>query len=178
MHWRVHDLAPSRGLDSPRRGSRRPSALACVVHAVALGLIAGTAGCADGEGDDANDDGPRCAEIDVTSCTPSYPAEFDRVMSETLVPRCSVPGGACHAEADAAGAAGGLLVTDDADAVHAILTDEGRTEPFVTPGDPLCSPMMERIDTEDSARLMPPASPLDEGVRCSIAQWIDGGAAR
>jgi hypothetical protein len=38
---------------------------------------------------------------------------------------------------------------------------------------------MVRLDTDDTAFLMPPGSqPLDEDVRCSIAQWIASGAPR
>lgn len=107
-----------------------------------------------------------------SACTPLYQPSFDRVFAETLEPRCAVSGGACHGQAGASGAGGGLVLSDMA-GTHATLVDEG----FVVPGDAACSALMVRLDTDDPGLLMPPGSqPLDEAERCAVAQWIEAGA--
>jgi len=126
------------------------------------------AGCPGG------DDGlPACIEFDSEACTPLFSPTFDRVHAEVLAPRCGLAGGSCHGEPDADGAGGGFVV-GDADATHDVLLDG-----FVEPGDPSCSLLMVRLNTDDRDDVMPPGSqPLDESIRCSIAQWIAAGAER
>jgi hypothetical protein len=149
-----------------------PSSSAVAWLVTAAGLVGGC------EPDDPNDDGaPACIDFDVEQCTPQYAPEFERIFTETLVPSCGVAGSACHGASDAAGAARDLHITE-LDATYAMLRGEGGVE-FVTPGDPSCSLLMVRMNTDDPARLMPPgAQPLREGVRCSIARWIAEGAQR
>ncbi len=152
--------------DGGTMGDRRPRFGAPLIVTVALGLFA----CDRDAPDDAL---PACIEVDVATCSPQYPAEFHRVFTETLQPRCSM-GASCHGQADVGGAQGGMLVTD-IDATHAALVDGG----FVVPGDPSCSPLMVRLNVDDELLRMPPgAQPLDVNVRCSIARWIADGAAR
>lgn len=123
-------------------------------------------------GDD-TDDGSSCVTRDASACTPLYEPTWDRVFSQTILPRCGTPGSACHAEPTAVGAGGGFVVTDMA-ATRAALLDDG----FVVPGDASCSLLMVRLDTDDDSLRMPPgAQPLDEAERCSVAQWVANGAA-
>lgn len=137
--------------------------------AVAIGLagVMQTAGCGD--------DGPaasECVDRDASACMPLYEPTWDRVYSETIAPSCTGPGMACHSSAEASGAGGGFVVSDQA-STHAALLDNG----FVEPGDESCSALMFRLDTTDTTQLMPPGSqPLAEGERCAVAQWIADGA--
>lgn len=133
---------------------RRLAALAC---------LAVLAGCPA-------DDEVVCAEIDVTTCTPTYTPTFDNVFSRTLQPTCGVAGGSCHGPD---GAKGGLVLAE-ADAAHAALLD-GRVEP----GDAACSLIVRRLESTDRGFRMPPgSSALSAGERCAIEQWIEAGAAR
>ena len=133
-------------------------------------MVISLSGCPD-DGDGSSP--PECADFDADACTPQFAPEFDRVFEQVLMPRCGVPGSACHAEAGAEGADGGLVITD-VDSTHEILLNG-----FVEPSDVACSPLLVRMNTDDSDFLMPPGSqPLDEDVRCSIAQWIASGAQR
>jgi hypothetical protein len=137
---------------------------------VLLGWCASLAGCPDDEG------APACLELDVEACAPLYPPRFDQVYTETLEPRCSVAGGSCHANPEAIGAAGGFWF-DTPERAHDILLEERAAGPWVIPGDAQCSPLMHRLDSDDPFFVMPPGSqPMSLGVRCSIAQWIEGGA--
>ncbi|MEM7159069.1 MAG: hypothetical protein AAF799_39900 [Myxococcota bacterium] len=140
-------------------------------------LIAMVVGGLPACGGDDTDDGAapsNCVERDATACTPLYEPTWDRVFSETLQPSCGVPGGACHGDSTAIGASGGFLITD-MDATHDMLLNGG----WVEAGDEQCSPLMFRLDTDETSLLMPPGSqPLDENERCSVAQWIAQGANR
>ena len=134
-------------------------------------MVISLSGCP--EAGDGDGDPPTCADFDADACTPQFAADFESVFDEVLMPRCGVPGSACHGEAGADGAGGGLVISD-ADSTHEILLGG-----FVEPSDPVCSPVMARMNTDETAFLMPPGSqPLDEDVRCSIAQWIASGAQR
>jgi hypothetical protein len=128
----------------------------------------------DGGGDDGDDgDAPACVTRDADACTPLYEPSWERVFAETIVPRCGPAGGACHGQASAAGAAGGLVVSDLA-ATRTVLLDDG----FVVPGDAACSELMVRLDTDDDARRMPPgAQALDEAERCAVARWVAHGTS-
>jgi Planctomycete cytochrome C len=139
----------------------------------AMMLAAALLGSAcDGDSGDSDDDGASCVVRDASACTPLYEPTWERVLTETITPRCGTPGSACHGEPTATGADGGLVVSEMA-ATHAALLDGG----FVRPGDAACSELMVRLDTDDDAQRMPPgAQALAESERCSIARWIEDGA--
>ncbi|MBX7080242.1 MAG: hypothetical protein K1X88_13690 [Nannocystaceae bacterium] len=143
-----------------------------------LGAVLGTPGC---DGDDGGDDGeqplPRCVEVD-TACAPLYQPVYDEIYTRTLVAKCATGGGSCHASGDALGAADNGLAFVDADASHALLTQDRGDDTFVAAGDPGCSGLMVRLTIDDAVRGMPPGAPLAEGERCTIAQWIEAGAPR
>jgi hypothetical protein len=134
-------------------------------------LAAALCACScDGGADDGNV--PACVSRDASACMPLYEPSWDRVFTETIAPRCGTPGTACHGQASAAGAGGGLVVSDMA-ATHAALLDGG----FVVASDEACSELMVRLDTSDAALRMPPgAQALDEPERCAVARWIADGA--
>lgn len=141
------------------------------VRWVALGVVLALApGCEPGGGDEG--DAPACIELDEMECTPLYEPTYANVFAQTILPRCGVSGSACHGQANAAGADGGLVISDAA-ATHAALLDGG----FVEASDPACSEVVVRTEIDDDALRMPPgATPLPDGERCAMQQWIREGA--
>ncbi len=150
----------------PSRSAASRSQLVMLVAALVLG-----SGC-DGGDDDDGDDGSACVPREASACTPLYEPSWDRVFSQTIVPRCGTAGSACHGDSSAAGAGGGLVVSDLA-ATRAVLLDAG----FVVAGDAACSTLVVRLDIDDDTLRMPPgAQALGEGERCAVAQWVENGA--
>lgn len=141
-----------------------------------LGSLLAIAACDDDSGDD--DDGalPACIEVDPAGCAPLYPPTFDNVYAQTLVPDCSTGGGACHANAEALGAADhGLRFTDPTTA-HALLVEDRGDATFVRPGDASCGVLTVRLRTDDDVLRMPTGSMLIDTELCSVLQWIENGA--
>lgn len=67
----------------------------------------------------------------------------------------------------------------DADTAYGSLLGAGGGAARVVPGDPDCSPLMQRLESTDPAKRMPLGEDnLPEGVRCAIRRWIQEGAAR
>lgn len=133
-------------------------------------------------GDDGSDDGeaalPDCVDYDVDACAPLFAPSFDEIHTRVLVPQCTGGGSACHFDADALGAEANGLALLDADAAYAGLLEDRGDATFVTPDDARCSALFVRLVVEGDRRSMPPGAPLADGERCSIAQWIAGGAER
>ena len=128
----------------------------------ALSLLALTA-CPSGE-----PPAPSCLEPLSLECSPLYPAEFDQVFSQTLLPKCGVGNGNCH---DATGAKGGLVFRDQAQAYDALI-GPGR----VLPGDAECSLLVWALAGHGTILEMPPGAPLSAAERCAITQWVASGA--
>jgi len=105
----------------------------------------------------------------LTDCQPLYEPNFEQVYANTIARSCGVGGGSCHS---AEGAKGGLAFAD-IDSSHDQLLQE-----TVVPGDASCSPLMARLNTDDSLLLMPPGRALSLEERCAVAAWIDRGANR
>lgn len=141
-----------------------------------LGTIAG-GGC-DGGADDGTTLAPACVEVSPSSCAPLYTPSFDEVYTRTLVPSCASGGGSCHGNADASGAEAHGLFVDDADATHARLLQDRGDDTFVVAGDAACSSLVVRLVVDDDVLRMPVGTSLSEGEICSVAQWIENGAAR
>ena len=149
------------------------AALALTTSMYALGA------CAD---DGASTGGaiPDCIELDldVQSCAPLFPATYERLHQEVFAgldgqSGCAAGGSACHANADAAGAGGGMIFNADADATYDAVSM------FIEAGEPACGPLSVRVHSDDAAIRMPPGdSALAEGARCALAQWIAQGAPR
>jgi len=113
-------------------------------------------------------DDDACIDVDLT-CQPLYDPVFDEVFTRTLLPKCGVPGSACHGDS---GRQNGLgFVTAD-EAYDLLLASR------VVPGDPGCSLIVRRIESSDSSFVMPPGAPIAAAERCAIIQWIADGAQR
>jgi hypothetical protein len=125
--------------------------------------------CTPAEDDDESDSGaPACVDIDYSGCALLYPATYSQVWAQTLAPSCGGGGSACH-ETNTA------LRFQDPSETHQQLLDGG----FVVAGDPACSHLLVRLESDDPSVRMPPGNtPIAEGARCSIATWIANGAAQ
>jgi hypothetical protein len=104
------------------------------------------------------------------SCAPLYEPTFENVFDNTLKPTCGLPGRSCHATE---GRKGGLFFAE-ADEAHELLVEGGRVEA----GNPACSLIMRRLESEDPSYQMPPGRQLSAAERCAIQQWIENGAMR
>jgi hypothetical protein len=140
----------------------------CVVASLAL---LGLAACAPPPLD--------CVQPLDLSCAPLYPPTFDDVFHDTLLPKCSTGGGSCHTPT---GHMAGLSFdkNNEDDAYQQLLmpstTIPGRFR--VIPGNASCSELVERIYSNEDYWHMPRGAQLADGEKCSIAQWVEGGALR
>lgn len=152
----------------------------CILSALSLCAAA----CGDDDADGGEPGGPAagmdappaCLDALELDCAPTFAPTFERFFENQLSSTCggAGTGGSCHAE----GGLGGLVL-DDADAAHAALLDDGREGgALVLPGDPECSPLMMRLESDDPMFVMPVGGKLDEGARCAVRQWIANGAQR
>ena len=127
-----------------------------------LALTVSLLACTDDGGDD--ESAPQCVEIDYDDCALLYPPTWDQVWTQTISTTCSGGGSACHA-GDV-----GLTFGDQATAYEGLMHE-------IVVGDPGCSHLMVRLESDDPNFRMPPGNtPIPAGARCSIATWIANGA--
>ena len=112
----------------------------------------------------------------TTSCAATYaPPTFDTIFTNIFQPNCAVGTGTCHTSDFAAG---GIVFADASHAYDTLLGADGGT-PFVLPGDPGCSTLMKRLESNDPSYHMPRGPTfLSLADRCTIVQWIGEGAQR
>ena len=60
----------------------------------------------------------------------------------------------------------------------AALLEPADTEPRVFAGDPGCSPLLQRLHSDDTALQMPPGTPLSEPELCAVVRWVAEGGLR
>jgi Planctomycete cytochrome C len=118
-----------------------------------------------------DDQGAVCLDELPLDCQPAYQPTFENVFDNRLGMTCgaSTTGGSCHSEQ---GAMGGLVLQNADDAHDALLGSA------VLPGDPECSPLIRRIESDDPNFMMPPGNKLSAAERCAIRQWVAQGAKR
>jgi hypothetical protein len=124
-----------------------------------------------GAGDDT--DSLRCVASLPTSCAPDLDPTFDSLYTNVISQRCgtSDSGNTCHGKNG--NAQSDLKLTDANTAYQALLGSR------VIPGDAHCSPLMERLESDDPAKRMPRGeNNLAAGLRCAFQQWIEKGAPR
>ncbi|MCS6915949.1 MAG: c-type cytochrome domain-containing protein [Myxococcales bacterium] len=108
------------------------------------------------------------------ACMPLYAPDYDEIFARTLTRSCAQPGPACHAPE---GARGGLVFAEAESSYQRLLGQTGRPA-LVQPGQAGCSPLVQRLESTDPRRQMPPGAPLPVAERCAIVQWIERGAPR
>ena len=123
-----------RHITDVRRGSAR----------AALALLFCGVGC---NGETSADGVPECTDValDVEGCSLLFQPTFDNVFDQVLKPTCGKEGGACHGDSEALGAMNGL-VFEEIDGAYDNLIDGG----YVTPGDPICSELVVRLESRRS----------------------------
>ncbi len=163
----------NEGKSCARGVSTRTRARAWLGLAVALAIVASTGSSACSGSSAATD--PPCVTGLTTTCAATYaPPTFDAIFMNILQPNCAVGTGTCHTSDFAAG---GIVFANESGA-YATLLGAGGTA-FVIPKDPGCSTLMKRLESSDPSYHMPKGSTfLSAGDRCTITQWIGGGAAR
>ena len=139
-----------------------------------LAVMFALAGCSGGSDNaDASIDPPCVTGLDA-GCMASYsPPTFDTIFTNIFQPNCAVGTGTCHTSDFAAG---GIVFADAGAAYDTLLGVDGGT-PYVLPGNPGCSTLMKRLESNDPNYHMPRGPNfLSAGDLCTIVQWIAGGA--
>lgn len=112
---------------------------------------------------------PSCFSVDTT-CAPLYTtATFAPVYGMTISRSCGPTNGSCHS----ASGDSGLSFASEQAAYDNLLAH------YVTPGDPSCSEFIVRTSSTGKDYTMPKgSSALVPAERCSLIQWVQGGAPR
>jgi hypothetical protein len=136
----------------------------------AAALWLATAGSACG-----GEETSECLPEPLAACTPEINTDFASIHRALFAQRCGTTGGACHGSE---GRKGNLVLADADTAYDALLGMDG-TPARVSPGDPACSLLLQRLESDDPAKRMPLGeNKLSEGLRCAVRTWIEAGAAR
>lgn len=116
-----------------------------------------------------------CLPEPMAACTPEINTDFASIHRSLFARRCGTTGVACHGPE---GRNGDLVLSDPDTAYKALLGQDG-TNARVTPGDPACSLLLQRLESDDPEKRMPLLEDkLSEGMRCAVRTWIEGGAVR
>jgi hypothetical protein len=134
-----------------------------------VGLVLVVGGCTDPH------DGTATAclpEVDA-GCELTFLPTFDAFYGNHIERGCAA-GAPCHGE----GARSGLVLAGGPDAAYAALLGEGDGRAYVVPGDPGCSELVQRLESDDVDFVMPRGEPLPDGAQCSVRTWVENGAER
>jgi Planctomycete cytochrome C len=141
-----------------------------------LAVIGWSAACGGDDGEDSVDL-PCVADLPAT-CAPAFTPTWTNVYANVVRQSCGGVGSgtSCHAPE---GKQGGLELSSS-DISYASLLGELDGRPRVLPGDPACSILMERLETDDEELRMPggESQPLSAATRCAVQQWIEQGAEK
>lgn len=159
---------------STSTGARPPEHCRVFLQVFTVSAVIGwsvACGGDDGHGPDL----PCVADLPAT-CTPAFDPTWDNVYANVVRQSCGGVGSgtSCHGPE---GKQGGLELSSSEIAYSSLLGElDGR--PRVLPGDPACSILMERLETDDAELRMPrgAAQPLSAATRCAVQQWIEQGA--
>lgn len=106
-------------------------------------------------------------------CKPGIDPTYTQIYSQIFTKSCA--GNACHG---AMGTQGGLGLFNADTAYDQLLgKTDGRMR--VEPGNPACSILMERLNSDDESFRMPyRGTKLEPGLLCAVQKWIESGAAK
>jgi len=143
--------------------------------APALVLVFAVVGCA-GEPEESD----VCVETIGLECTPAYEPNYDAVYANLLGKTCGAAstGNVCHAVPTARGSHNGLVLANPDQSYDNLLGLTGGRA-FVIPGNPECSVLIQRLESNDPGFRMPVGSaPLSLAERCVVRHWVAAGALR
>lgn len=142
---------------------------------IALAAVAVVAAVACSSSGDEPAPKSACVQVPSADCKPLVdPPTYDAIYAQILRPTCA-SAATCHAT----GSVSGGLSFATADESHAMLLGKNGVPARVTPGDASCSPLMQRLMSDEPSYRMPRGStPLSEAETCAITKWIAGGAQR
>jgi hypothetical protein len=117
---------------------------------------------------------PPCVQNLDTNCAALYdPPTFSALYQNILHPTCASGSGTCHTTDFAPR---GLVFEDQQQAYNLLLGLNGARQ-RVIPGDPGCSILMRRLESNDPSYRMPPGNtPLTQPQLCTFVKWIANGA--
>jgi hypothetical protein len=131
----------------------------------------------DQNGGDAGADASCLPPLPPCSMPAYEPPTFSAIYDNVLRKSCgsAATGTVCHAEAGAK--LGLVLGGSETRAYDHLVHGSGGRPARVTPGDPECSELVRRVESDDPAFRMPVgADKLSDGQRCAIRLWIERGA--
>jgi hypothetical protein len=118
-----------------------------------------------------------CLDTLPGDCMPSIDPSYGEIYAKVIDQRCgtSDTGTTCHGKN---GLQGNLGLFSADEAYNALLGNASHRA-RVIPGDPKCSILMWRLESQDTKFRMPLGEdPLSPGLRCAIQSWIEHGAPR
>jgi hypothetical protein len=122
-----------------------------------------------------DDSAEECLPEPMADCRPDINTDFTSLHRSLFAQRCGTSGVACHGPD---GRKGELVLTDVDAAYKALLGMDG-THARVNPGDPSCSTLLQRLESNDPQKRMPLGEGnLPDGLRCAVRKWIETGAVR
>jgi hypothetical protein len=154
-------------------GHRAPRGARC---GLACGLVLLAAGVAcNGEEDGGGT--AACLEPLPLDCEVAFPPTYQAIYDNVIAARCGITGtgGSCHGPE---GMQGGLSLAGEDEAYDALLGEvDGKAR--VVPGEPECSELLRRVESDDRNFRMPLGDrKLPDTTLCAIRQWIAEGAIR
>jgi hypothetical protein len=145
---------------------------------IALSLTLGALACNGGtpHSSDAGAAGNgACLSAVALDCQPAFEPTYPMIFEHLLIKTCGAPstGTSCHGPS---GAMAGLVLSDLEQSYQLLLGQVGGRA-RVLPGNPECSLIEQRLESQNANFRMPPGSmQLPESVRCAVRQWIANGA--
>jgi len=118
---------------------------------------------------------PACLSERSVECAPTYAPTFRAIFDNRLQLTCGAGGRSCHSSA---GQQAGLILSDFDVAYDSLLGLDQAGRARVIPGDPECSLLELRLESDDASFVMPVGAKLAAGELCAIRRWIADGATK
>lgn len=119
--------------------------------------------------------GQTCLSARSLDCATTYAPTFRAIFDNRLQVTCGAGGRSCHSDD---GHQAGLILSDFDTAYDSLLGLDEAGRARVIPGDPECSVLEQRLESNDPNFVMPVGSKLADGELCAIRKWIANGAEK